>query len=93
VSIKSVKGRIKAKTRPLTEVDLEINAMVNLGKIRAAINEQYGTVRAYCLAYDITEQEMSRFLGKKCPITLRALWKHCKNLGITYRLTLTSEVL
>jgi hypothetical protein len=72
-------------------LDQKINELFNLSPIRAAISDQYGTAYKYAMTFGLKQTDVSRLLNKKCPITLKAVMKHCTNLGIKVKVTLTRE--
>jgi hypothetical protein len=58
------------------------NDLVNTTRFKASITAQHRTVSNYCKEFNLTEAEVSRFLNKKLPISLKILQKHAANLGL-----------
>lgn len=72
----------KKVSKKQTKEKESINNIINLSQINAAISKKFGTVYNYCKQFNISQAEMSRFLNKKVPLTIRAVQKHCKNLDL-----------
>ena len=60
----------------------ELNDLFNLSLIKKEIAKQHGSIYKYCKEHDINEGNMSNFLNKGKPITLKELHKHCNNLKL-----------
>jgi hypothetical protein len=69
----------------------DTNNLINLGRIKAEILDQYGSIYQYCLRNGISESNMSNFLHKKMPITLKALNRHCINLGLNLSVSIDRQ--
>jgi hypothetical protein len=66
-----------------------LNEMINTETIKTEMVKAYGSVYKYCKAFNIGESEVSVFLTKKRPISLRQLNKHAKNLKMKIILSFT----
>ena len=79
---------VRKNNTKLSPEDLTINRNIKLGMVRNEIIEQYGSIYNYCQYHKLEKGNVSRFLNKKCPISLKQLVKHLNNLGLRYEITI-----